>query len=500
MLSKKFFSIESLGVLFQDVQSRGIFVDSKLFVDCIPVSDVETIIHEYETEKDLVGFDLKTFVEKHFELPSDMSIEYASGGKSIRHHLEELWTILKRDPKSQGGTLIDLPHPYIVPGGRFREIYYWDSYFTMLGLQVSGKTEIIRNMVDNFAFLIDELGFIPNGNRSYYLGRSQPPFFSLMVKLLAENNVGLMAKYQSPLEKEYSFWMDGEENVKANSAWRRLIKLTDGSILNRYWDDMETPRPESYREDVELAENSKEEIKRTYRNLRAAAESGWDFSSRWFADGQNMETIRTTELIPVDLNCLLLHLEETLQTCYNLSHDTAKILEFEQRISLRKAAIQNYCWNSEAGFYFDYNFSTSQQSSEKTLAAAFPLFFKVANDKQAEAVSKVLENEFLSDGGLVTSLKSTGQQWDFPNGWAPLQWIAIQGLENYGYSDLAKKIAVRWISLNEKVFLRTGKMMEKYNVVDMNLDAGGGEYDSQDGFGWTNGVFLILIDKYKIEA
>ena len=498
MSASKYFSIESLGALFHDVQTGDIFPDSKLFVDCIPLTEIAEIRRNYENAKESPGFDLKMFVEKHFKLPVDPSIEYTSTGKLISQHLEQLWAILKRDPTSQGGTLIDLPYPYIVPGGRFREIYYWDSYFTMLGLQVSAKDDIIRNMVDNFAFLIDDLGFVPNGNRTYYLGRSQPPFFSLMVKLLSETDVNRILKYKSQLQKEYDFWMDGAENLNENiTAYRRIVRLPDGNILNRYWDDTETPRPESYFEDIQVANKSKQDSKLTFRNIRAAAESGWDFSSRWFADGENMETIQTTNLVPVDLNCLLLHLEEVLFNCYSLSQETEKIVEFEKRISQRKQAIQAYCWNSEMGFYVDYNFSISRQSPEMTLSCAFPLFFNVASKEQAIRVATFMEDKFLADGGLVTSLKSSGQQWDSPNGWAPLQWIAIRGLENYGFSKLAEKIALRWISLNEKVFARTGKMMEKYNVVDMNLDAGGGEYNSQDGFGWTNGVYLKLANQYK---
>ena len=495
MPENNYFSIESLGPLFHDVQTGGIFPDSKLFVDCIPLTEIEEISRDYENAKKLPGFHLKIFVEKHFKLPVDPSTEYKSTGKLISQHLEQLWEILKRDPSAQGGTLIDLPYPYIVPGGRFREIYYWDSYFTMLGLQVSARQDIIQNMVDNFAFLIDELGFIPNGNRTYYLGRSQPPFFSLMVKLLAEADVNRILKYKSQLQKEYDFWMDGTENLNENStAYRRIVRLPDGSILNRYWDDTDTPRPESYFEDIHVANKSRQDLKLTFRNIRAAAESGWDFSSRWFADGENMETIQTTNLVPVDLNCLLLHLEEVLFNCFSLSRETEKIIEFEKRISQRKAAIQAYCWNNEMGFYVDYNFSISRQSPAMTLAGAFPLFFNVASEEQAIKLAKFMEDKFLADGGLVTTLKTTGQQWDSPNGWAPLQWIAIKGLENYGHSKLAEKITLRWINLNEKVFARTGKMMEKYNVVDLNLDAGGGEYDSQDGFGWTNGVYLKLAN------
>jgi len=124
------------------------------------------------------------------------------------------------------------------------------------------------------------------------------------------------------------------------------------------------------------------------------------------------------------------------------------------------------------------------------------MYFKIASPEQAKAVASIIEKNFLQSGGVTTTLETTGQQWDAPNGWAPLQWITIQGLENYGMHDLAKETATRWIALNKKVYQRTGKLMEKYNVYDTALDAGGGEYPSQDGFGWTNGVLLKLLKMY----
>ena len=161
-------------------------------------------------------------------------------------------------------------------------------------------------MVRNFAWLIDRYGHVPNGNRSYYLSRSQPPFFPLMVELLAAREGS--AAYQEflpQLRREYDFWMDGADSVEAGQARRRVVRLPDGALLNRYWDDRDIPREESWREDIETARASGRPPAEVYRNLRAAAESGWDFSSRWFADGRTLGTIRTVELAPVDLNSLL---------------------------------------------------------------------------------------------------------------------------------------------------------------------------------------------------
>jgi len=184
-------NIFSLGELFERVQLENIFSDNKTFVDCIPKRDLSSIHRRYEEERKSPGFNLKSFVHEYFDDPNDVSPDFESGlNEDVSEHIEKLWDVLTRNPKAQNDSLINLPYPYIVPGGRFREIYYWDSYFTMLGLKVSGKIALIQSMVDNFAYLIDTIGYIPNGNRTYYLGRSQPPFFACMVQLLNEEKPG----------------------------------------------------------------------------------------------------------------------------------------------------------------------------------------------------------------------------------------------------------------------------------------------------------------------
>lgn len=487
-----FFFIESLSPLYEAVQTASIFPDSKYFTDCVPKTGAEKILAAYETERNRPDFNLKTFVETHFDPPKNPDTGYSPGNKPIEEHLNALWDVLTRSPDARGGTLIPLPKPYIVPGGRFREIYYWDSYFTMLGLQVAGRVDIIQYMVDNFAYLADTIGFIPNGNRTYYLGRSQPPFFAAMVALLAEEKgTDIWRQYRPQLEKEYHFWMRGEQQVSTeNPAHRRVLQMPGGEILNRYWDDNDTPRPEAFIEDVHTAQQSENPPAVTYRHIRAAAESGWDFSSRWFADGQNMATIQTTDLAPADLNCLLYFLEISLSEAYELSGDTAWAGYYHHKAQQRRLAILKYGWNEAAGFFSDYHHTGQKQSEQLTLAGVFPLFFNIATTEQARKVAETVEREFLFAGGLATTLNQTGQQWDAPNGWAPLQWIAYKGFKNYGFHELAGKIRRAWMQHCEKVYAETGKMMEKYNVMNLNLAAGGGEYPNQDGFGWTNGVYL----------
>ncbi|SDR96408.1 alpha,alpha-trehalase TreF [Gramella sp. MAR_2010_147] len=493
---------ELYGELFYDVQTKEIFEDSKTFVDVVPEYNVGLIRQRYNMLNDTTTEGITDFVEQHFSVPGN-DFEFETDSSSINSHIKNLWQVLKRPADERiSGTLLPLPNPYIVPGGRFREIYYWDSYFTMLGLQEDEEIETIQNMVDNFAYLINEYGFIPNGNRTYYLGRSQPPFFAMMVQVLAASKgKPVYAKYLPELEREYNFWMDGASQLNQEKKHRRVVKMPDGEILNRYWDDNATPRPESYREDVATAESAiadnpeltKEEV---YRNLRAGAESGWDFSSRWLNKNEagefDLSSIHTTHIVPVDLNSLMYNLENTIAKAAEIIGDSEKSEKFNQKAQSRKNAILKYHWNNEKGYFMDYNFKKAEQTERLSLAGVYPLFFEIASEQQSNLVSEKIEEVFLKSGGVVTTPYNTGQQWDAPNGWAPLQWLTIKGLQNYNKNKLAEKISSRWLKLNKDVYGRTYKMLEKYNVEDLTKESGGGEYPTQDGFGWTNGVYQKL--------
>jgi alpha,alpha-trehalase len=491
--------IHELKPLFEDVQMQNVFADGKTFVDCIPKKDLQQIERDYNQQKEKPGFSLEAFVLKNFELPHKPDSGYTSNkNNTVEEHIETLWAVLTRNPDTKKGSLIPLPYSYIVPGGRFGEIYYWDSYFTMLGLQVAKRIDLIENMLNNFAHLIDTVGYIPNGNRSYFLGRSQPPFFSVMVRLLRdEKGDEILKKFLAHLEKEYNFWMKGVDQLNSkNIAVNRVATMPGGEVLNRYWDENDTPRPESFREDMELSHQSGQEPGILFRHIRAAAESGWDFSSRWFKQENLFSSIHTTDIIPVDLNCLLYHLEITIAEGHRLSGLKKQAEQYNNSAQKRKAAILKYCWHQTKNCFVDFDFRENRQKDVITLATAFPLFFKIATDEQAKAIAELLKSKFLMPGGLATTFTQTGQQWDAPNGWAPLHWIAISGLEQYGFKELAGEITRRWVELNEKVFRQTGRMMEKYDVMNMDKPAGGGEYPSQDGFGWTNGVFLALKKKF----
>jgi alpha,alpha-trehalase len=485
--------------LFHDVQMAAVFPDSKTFADCVAKKSLAEIVKEYDTQKKNGSVDLKKFVADNFDLPNRPVSSFQTDKMlSLDQHLDQLWPALTReaDVPDPNSSLLALPNAYIVPGGRFSEIYYWDSYFTMLGLLAQGKVDIATNMVKNFAYLLDTYGHIPNGNRNYYISRSQPPFFCLMVKELAKVDTIALMTYKSQLEKEYAFWMQGIDSVQTpGDSHKRVVVMPDGTIMNRYWDDKPLPRPEAYKEDVSLQQTSRREEEQMYRDLRAAAESGWDFSTRWLADGKTLSSIQTTQIIPVDLNSLLVDVETTLASIYAKSGESAEQRKLQQRARERRRAINTFMWDVTNNFYTDYNFATSQYTGVKTLAGMFPFYFRLSQSDLAAKAFISIEKEFLQPGGLVTTLDNSGQQWDAPNGWAPLQWIAYKALVNYNNAELALKVKNRWMKTNERVFRQTGKMMEKYNVMDTTLIGGGGEYPNQDGFGWTNGVYLVMQEE-----
>jgi alpha,alpha-trehalase len=499
----------ALGPLFVDVQNASVFPDSKTFVDARPVRSTRDVVADYLAARGGAGFDLRAFVAREFVPPAPAGEGFRSDpSRSMEEHIRALWPALTRaadrpDPQS---SLLPLPFAYVVPGGRFREVYYWDSYFTMLGLAESGRTDLVKSMLDNFAHLVRTMGHVPNGNRTYYLGRSQPRYFAAMVGLYSTaTDTARAPGYLDALEKEHAFWMEGAERLAPGTAHRRVVRLPNGAVLNRYWDDIPEPRPESFREDYAVGQSVPEpQRERAYRNLRAGAESGWDFSSRWMRDPKDLRSLEVIDIAPVDLNSLLYHAERTIAALRRFrgrAGDTEAAERFASMAERRRAALVAAAWDSADGWFYDVRWRTAERVRDRpTLAAAYPLYFGLAAPAQGRAVAARLEREFLKPGGFVTTLIASGQQWDAPNGWPPLQWLAIQGVRRYGRADLADTAAARWLALNRRVYQATGKMTEKYDVVDPTRPAGGGEYPTQDGFGWTNGVALALSAQVRAKA
>jgi alpha,alpha-trehalase len=491
------------GQLFLAIQSSGIFPDSKTFADAKPKYPAKLILEKYNAKLQTAGFDLKGFITEHFDFSEGDAIPVVKEN-TVEEHIKKLWPLLSKEPDDPitGDSLLPLPFPYIIPGGRFKEIYYWDSFFTMQGLAWHGEWAMIEHMIRNFDYLIQTYGHIPNGNRTYFLSRSQPPFFASMLNFISEvkNDPAYPFAFLDSLLKEYRFWMDAPEDLPVGESYRRVTRINETGRLNRYWDDNPIPRQESWIEDIHLSRGT-DHPERLYRNIRAACESGWDFSSRWLSDPMDLSSIETSQILPVDLNVLLWLLENTIATCYKSLGDS--ILEHTYRTvsESRKQLIIQLFWDPVNGCFQDYHLGENKRLQRPTLAMIYPLWGSLCTRKQADQTVKYVTEHFLKPGGLATSRVESGQQWDSPNGWPPLQWLAVKGLLNYGHNRLALEIINRWLSLNDKVFVNTGKMMEKYNVEDMNLMAGGGEYPVQDGFGWTNGVYLSFIhlrNKYSL--
>lgn len=489
------------GPLFDAVQRAQLFDDQKTFADAVAKRAPQLIIADWQKQKSQQGFDLKKFVLANFTLPTTHSDYVPPANQTLREHIDGLWSELTRSAKKSGqyDSLLPIPKPYVVPGGRFREVYYWDSYFTMLGLGESGRWQLVENMLDNFAWELDQYGLIPNGNRSYYLSRSQPPFFSLMVSLYAQHQGDqVYVHYLTQLQKEYDYWMAGSASLAKGQAVNRVVKLSDGTVLNRYWDARDVPRPESWLADIHTASNlSIKDKPALYRQLRSGAASGWDYSSRWFADYQHLNTIEITHIIPVDLNSLMYHLEEVLAKGYQLKGDAKLAAHYRHLADVRAKAINTYLYNKTQGWYSDYDWQKAQIREQLTAAALFPLFLNIASDKQADATAKAVMLQLVHPGGLATTTIETGQQWDAPNGWAPLQWVGVVGLNNYHHQALAKRIAMGFLKNVQATYDSEHKLVEKYIVQGRALGGGGGgEYPLQDGFGWTNGVTIMLLDKY----
>ncbi|KAG6548660.1 hypothetical protein Mapa_009814 [Marchantia paleacea] len=419
-------------------------------------------------------------------------------------------------------TMVPLENAFVIPGSRFREIYYWDSYWVIRGLIVSRMHETARGIVDNLLGMVESYGFVPNGARKYYLNRSQPPLLSQMVRAVYEatGDVGLLEKAVPILIKEHGFWTSAPHSVSVVDA------QGNQHSLSRYYANWNSPRPESYVYDREVAESvstaTKEETAQLYNDIATGAETGWDFSSRWMADRYNLSTLRTSRIVPADLNALLFQLESNIAHFARLLADDGTSAEYEKHAESRKAAIEAVLWNDESKQWNDYWLPDNASCSGPTTTVAFdrialntdamasnfvPLWTGLVavseEDDRTNAVDDIVDalkrSGLLQPAGIATTTTDTGQQWDFPNGWAPLQHMIIEGLAMSNTEKArvtAEEMAVRWVRTNHAGFVSTGAMHEKYDVRRCGSAGGGGEYTPQTGFGWSNGVVLAFLDQF----
>jgi alpha,alpha-trehalase len=375
----------------------------------------------------------------------------------ILTYIEEYWPRIVRHAPRLQGTLIGLPHSYLVPavGAMFSEMYYWDSYFMALGLVGTAHEELIPGLAENLGSLYRRFGVIPNGSRLYFLSRSQPPFLTSLIWLAYEV-------------------LSGKDQAEATRFLGRLIRLAEREH-ETVW--LGTAQPHHRR----VYRGLSRYFDINYLDTLAACESGWDHSTRC--------EDRWLEHLPVDLNAILYVREIDFARAAELLGRPGAVA-WRARAAERADVMQELMWDEEAGIFFDYDFVNERRTVHPSLAAFYPLWAGIATTEQAARIVKEWLPRFALPGGLVTTLEErAGRQWAYPNGWAPLQWIVVEGLDRYGFHEEATAIRRAWCDNCTAVFTATGVLWEKYNMAHTGTHAEGGLYGSVPGFGWTNAVF-----------
>eukprot|EP01054_Gregarina_sp_Poly1_P009969 Gregarina_sp_Poly_1__9968@NODE_65_length_16489_cov_69_850445_g56_i0_p3_GENE_NODE_65_length_16489_cov_69_850445_g56_i0NODE_65_length_16489_cov_69_850445_g56_i0_p3_ORF_typecomplete_len552_score76_27Trehalase/PF01204_18/4_7e72GDE_C/PF06202_14/4_8e18Bac_rhamnosid6H/PF17389_2/5_1e03Bac_rhamnosid6H/PF17389_2/2e08Glyco_hydro_36/PF17167_4/0_011DUF608/PF04685_13/0_26_NODE_65_length_16489_cov_69_850445_g56_i0963411289 len=484
--------------LFRDVQLSLLFQDSKTFPDMTPREELGTIIAEYESRKHTPSFSLDAFVEEFFDMPDVIAVDdgKAKNGEGLKEYIERMWPLLTRSFTQGNGSLLPLPKQSIVPGGRFREAYYWDSLFPFLVLlEDTKRRHLALDILDNLAYLVREYGYIPNANRDYYIGRSQPPVMAIMINSLFEQDPDHAVKYLDALQTEFNFWTSPDALDSKHDPTGRTVTGSDGIEVHIYDAGFgHLPRPEAWKEDVDSMKGHKPHNEhQLYRDIRASCESGWDFTSRFSIECNPTACLRTTEFAPIELNVFIQHGARVLARLYAHEKDQAKATQYNAIADDKRQQINHYFWNSESGCFADRFWRSGKFSQVITPAAIMPLAFNLTTPEKASSTIKVVTEALLKKGGLATTKQTTGQQWDFPFGWAPLQYFYIVAALNYGFLPEATEVASRWLRTVESNFHTYGRIFEKYNVETGQFTVKGGEYVTQAGFAFTNAVTYDLI-------
>eukprot|EP00754_Rhynchopus_humris_P046314 Rhum_TRINITY_DN5836_c0_g1::Rhum_TRINITY_DN5836_c0_g1_i1::g.18576::m.18576/K01194/TREH, treA, treF; alpha,alpha-trehalase len=532
------------GDLLRNVQMLAVFNDSKTFVDMPIRTSVAEVLQAFDSlspaEKTDVAA-LRSLLAHHFEpagselvshTPRDWTPtppvlqrvrdpslrQFAEALNGVWLKLSKKYVFKKKDPTCYS-SVEALAYPFVVPGGRFREFYYWDTYWIVEGLLVSGMIDTVEGIVLNMAILIETFGFVPNGARIYYANRSQPPVFAHILVRFAEA-AGFFDGRCSPERSaavrrgiraaltEHAWWLSSGSRVQVRDGSGRNHSLNAYRVQN-----VTSPRPESYREDVATAatwlrRNDTAFAEKLWAEITSAAESGWDFSSRWLGDRRqvgNISTIRTSQVVPVDLNTFLYHSEGFLARLLAADGQRDEARRLAAFAADRRAAMMSVLWSDEECRWADYNLTARHRSTGTYLSDFSPLFagLRPAAACGVDRVVDSLRETWLRPGGLPTSLVASGQQWDYPNAWPPLQYMVVVGLNAMGGAhaeSTAKTLALRWIDSNYCGWKLSGYMFEKYNATHPGLPGSGGEYTVQEGFGWTNGVMLWLLNRYGADA
>ena len=414
-----------------------------------------------------------------------------AGVRAAFDYTETHWhKLVKTSAGARGSSLLQTPYPFLIPAGRFREAYYWDTAFGIDGLIASGRLELAQMQADNFLELIRRFGFVPNGNRDYYLSRSQPPLSSRLVREVviatdALNRVHggnvrsatlrhwVRDRALPLLASEFlDFWSNPETRFDAKTG------------LHRHWDALEVKRPERYSEDEEA------ELGKTLRDVRAMAESGLDFTVL-YAGPSGMNEM--SAFAPVMLNALLAQFAGDVAWLADFAGVEDLRSRFSQLAAERRAAIDRHLWDEDSGCYRSLHLETRQRSKGIGFTVFAPLFAGIASQRQAERVFDAAQ-PLLRRGGVAGSNRFDSlHQWDGDNGWAPAQIIAVHGLRRYGFESAARDVAQRWIGALASVYAKHGGFFERINVETLDLPIRKGhQYPVQEGFLWTNSSFVAM--------
>ncbi|KAG0724059.1 Trehalase [Chionoecetes opilio] len=523
--------------ILHHVQTARVFNDSKIFMDLKLKESPEVIERRFNALLNMTNDspkkeDVEKFIGENFDsslsefevwTPSDWKRQpefihdiYDQSLRNWAKSVNEIWKSLGRkvstDVRDNASrySQIYVPHPFIVPGGRFSELYYWDSYWIVEGLLLSEMLDTARGMIENFLYLVKKYGYVPNGTRKYYLGRSQPPFLIPMMHLYWKRtgDIKFLRESISLLEKEYSFW---EES-------RSVTVTLDGRAYKvfQYRVDTTYARPESYYEDEKLANGTSDQEKlRIYSGLKSAAESGWDFSSRWFlADGKrtsNLRDVNPMVIAPVCLNSFMGLNARILSEFHEILGNEVQRDVYREHAEESNTTMSRVFWSDRDGIWLDYNLERDELIPGFYPSNFIPLWTESYGKERSpefvieQAIAYLDRHNITAyPGGIPTSLMDTGQQWDLPLGWAPLQYMVVLGLQKAGkYNEEANNLALtfarQWVLNVYQTYLNTTphKMLEKYTVTEVgNPEGQGGEYRTQEGFGWTNAVALKFLSMY----
>ncbi|CAO3677099.1 unnamed protein product [Umbelopsis vinacea] len=562
------------GDLLKTVQLAEIYSDSKTFVDMPTKKPLDQVVSAFNAIGVNASVDqVKQFVSDNFwdagkEL-QPVQLQVTPNPKVLEKiddvilrgwvsDLNQYWANLTFEFDTtflcDGCVTSTLPvaRRFVVPGGRFREFYYWDSYFVIVGLLVSELPDVARDMIDNFLDFVDKYGFLPNGARIYYLNRSQPPFLTEMVKVYYNytQDDELLSRAIPILDNEYQFWQANTTVQVQDPTTGQTYNLNHYNVVNK------NPRPESYYEDYQTAQNgtgyNETQIESLYADLATGAETGWDYCARWTRSKtaasndpnsyQILRTLNTRNVVPIDLNALLWSMESNLAQWHagqkaKRGHETSgnKSKWYERKAKERLEAMEAVMWNAEHNSFYDFNLTSNAQNVDFTPAGYYPFWLGAVPEDIANnytALNHVFDegNKTLNEypGILTSSLYNTTLQWDFPDGWPPLNFIAMQAMINVNkllkQADkkgensvdtlaLARDLAGRFVDSAFCGWFETGgsipgilaqlpnetdsgHMFEKFNVENIGVAGSGGEYTVQAGFGWTNGVTFWIFDTF----